>query len=95
MSNGENEEVRKRDEPPGVGSDRRKVQKKFIDKNQQGDTVSKGVGAACGVIIGSTWYRPETRLQMQKLMESRSELGPHCRRGARNRGLMMVSITVS
>ena len=87
--------IQKGTSPPNVGGGVRKVKKKYIDQNQQGDTASKGVGAACGTIRTSTWHRPEMRRQKQQLMEPRSGLGPHRRSGAQKRGLMKVSITIS
>ena len=80
---------------PNVRGGRSKVKKKFIDQKQRRDTASKGVGAACGTIRTSTRHRPEMRRQKQQLMEPRSGLGPHRRRGAQKRELMKASITVS
>ena len=81
--------------PPGVGGGGRKVKKKCIDRKKRRGTASKGVGLARGTIRQSTRHRPGTRCRIRQLMDSRSGLGPHRRRGARKRGLMKVSIIIA
>ena len=44
--------------PPGVGGVIRKGKDKFINWKQGGDTVSKGIGEACGIIIQSKRHHP-------------------------------------